>query len=147
MAVRFFERIAKTYRRERWGAMHRPLLTTWYKCAQRLGDVELSVRILVEMLAHGMPCPYWFGMWPLTRKYGSGAHDDEDDDAILQEDLLAVLKVGLIFTCCVQPFSVAQSTVPSTHEEPLSVDLSDSEPICMPTSSDPVYLLIELCES
>ena len=56
MAVRFFERIAKTYRRERWGTMLRPLLTTWYKCAQRLGDVELSVRILVEMLAHGTPC-------------------------------------------------------------------------------------------
>lgn len=57
MAVRFFERIAKTYRRERWGAMLRSLLTTWYKCAQQLGDVELSVRILVEMLAHGIPCP------------------------------------------------------------------------------------------
>lgn len=57
MAVRFFERIAKTYRRERWGEMLRPLLTTWYKCAQQLGDVELSVRILVEMLAHGTPCP------------------------------------------------------------------------------------------
>ncbi|KAI0002431.1 Gryzun, putative trafficking through golgi-domain-containing protein [Russula compacta] len=94
MAVRFFERIAKTYRRERWGAMLRPLLTTWYKCAQQLGDVELSVKILVEMLAHG-------------------ANDDEDDDAVIQEDLLAVLK----------------STVPSSHEEPLAVDLSDSEPI------------------
>jgi hypothetical protein len=57
MAVRFFERIAKTYRRERWGTLLRPLLTTWYKCAQQLGDVELSVRILVEMLAHGTPYP------------------------------------------------------------------------------------------
>jgi hypothetical protein len=55
VAVRFFERIAKTYRRERWGTMLRPLLITWYKCAQQLGDVELSVRILVEMLAHGAP--------------------------------------------------------------------------------------------
>ena len=60
MAVRFFERIAKTYRRERWGTLLRPLLTTWYKCAQQLGDVELSVRLLVEMLAHGTPpLPVW----------------------------------------------------------------------------------------
>ncbi|KAI0300474.1 Gryzun, putative trafficking through golgi-domain-containing protein [Multifurca ochricompacta] len=81
MAVRFFERIAKTYRRERWGTMLRPLLAT-------------CVTILVEMLAHGID-------------------EDEDDDGILQEDLLAVLK----------------STVPSSHEEPLIVDLSDSEPI------------------
>jgi hypothetical protein len=55
MAVRFFERIAKTYRRERWGTMLRPLLTTWYKCAQRLGDVELSVRILVDASAWYAP--------------------------------------------------------------------------------------------
>ncbi|KAF8271123.1 Foie gras liver health family 1-domain-containing protein [Lactarius quietus] len=94
MAVRFFERIAKTYRRERWGATLRPLLATWYKCAQRLGDVELSVKILVEMLAHGV-----------------GEH--EGDAGALQEDLLAVLK----------------STVPSSHDVPLTVDLSDSEPI------------------
>jgi hypothetical protein len=93
MAVRFFERIAKTYRRERWGTLLRPLLTTWYKCAQQLGDVELSVRILVEMLAHGA--------------------DDNEDDTALQEDLLAVLK----------------GTVPSSLEEPILVDLSDSQPI------------------
>ncbi|KAN0130166.1 Gryzun, putative trafficking through Golgi domain containing protein [Lactarius tabidus] len=94
MAVRFFERIAKTYRRERWGATLRPLLATWYKCAQRLGDVELSVKILIEMLAHG-------------------ASEHEEDAGALQEDLLAVLK----------------STVPSSHDVPLAVDLSDSEPI------------------
>ncbi|KAH9072843.1 Gryzun, putative trafficking through golgi-domain-containing protein [Lactarius deliciosus] len=96
MAVRFFERIAKTYRRERWGATLRPLLATWYKCAQRLGDVELSVKILVEMLAHG-----------------SGVSEHEGDAGALQEDLLAVLK----------------STVPSSHDVPLTIDLSDSEPI------------------
>lgn len=50
---RFFERIAKTYRREKWGIILRPLLATWYACAQQLGDVELSVRLLVEMLGHG----------------------------------------------------------------------------------------------
>ena len=93
MAVRFFERIAKTYRRERWGTLLRPLLTTWYRCAQRLGDVELSVRILVEMLAHGT---HLFGSSLLMIKQGSGTDDDEDD-VTLQDDLLAVLKVGLIF--------------------------------------------------
>lgn len=50
---RFFERIAKTYRRENWDTMLRPLLTTWYACAQQLGDMELGVQLLVEMLAHG----------------------------------------------------------------------------------------------
>ena len=30
-----------------------PLLSTWYRCAQQLGDMELSVQLLLEMLAHG----------------------------------------------------------------------------------------------
>ncbi len=51
---RFFERIAKTYRRESWESLLHPLLSQWYKCAQQLGDVDLSVRLLVEMLGYGM---------------------------------------------------------------------------------------------
>ena len=54
MAVRFFERIAKTYRREQWDALLRPLLSTWYRCAQQLGNMELSVQLLFEILGHGM---------------------------------------------------------------------------------------------
>jgi trafficking protein particle complex subunit 11 len=50
---RFFERIARTYRREKWETMLRPLLTAWYQCAQQMGDVDMSVRLLVEMLGHG----------------------------------------------------------------------------------------------
>ncbi|KAF9228502.1 hypothetical protein BS17DRAFT_773840 [Gyrodon lividus] len=70
MAVRFFERIAKTYRREKWNTMLRPLFSTWYACAQKLGDVELTVRLLVEMIGYG----------------GVG------DPGTLQGDLLAILK-------------------------------------------------------
>ncbi|KAI3619017.1 glutathione transferase omega-1 [Moniliophthora roreri] len=72
MAIRFFERIAKTYRREHWGSLLRPLLSTWYRCAQQLGDVELGVRLLIEMLG-----------------YDSNAMNDPES---LQEDLIAVLK-------------------------------------------------------
>ncbi|KAF7321602.1 hypothetical protein MKEN_00681300 [Mycena kentingensis (nom. inval.)] len=72
MAVRFFERIAKSYRRERWKLLLQPLLSTWYKCAQQMGDVELSIRLLVEMLGYGA--------------------EPDDDPASLEEDLLAVLK-------------------------------------------------------
>ncbi|TFY61235.1 hypothetical protein EVG20_g7135 [Dentipellis fragilis] len=73
MAVRFFERIARTYRREKWRSMLQPLLSTWYSCAQKLGDMELSVKLLVEMLA-----------------YGSATGTDEDGR--IEEDLLAVLR-------------------------------------------------------
>lgn len=50
---RFFERIAKTYRREKWNDMLRPLLSTWYACAQKLGDVGLMVMLLTEMIGYG----------------------------------------------------------------------------------------------
>ncbi|KXN87455.1 Trafficking protein particle complex subunit 11, partial [Leucoagaricus sp. SymC.cos] len=72
MAIRFFERIARTYRREHWGSMLRPLLTTWYSCAKQLGDVELSIRLLFELMGHDIP--------------------DESDTSGLEEDLIAVLE-------------------------------------------------------
>ena len=53
MNCRFFERIAKTYRKEQWDVVLRPLLSIWYSCAQQTGNVELSVRLLLEMLGHG----------------------------------------------------------------------------------------------
>lgn len=71
MAVRFFERIAKTYRREKWKLILRPMLSTWYACAQQLGDVELSVKLLVEMICHG--------------QLG-------DEEGLLQDDLSAILE-------------------------------------------------------
>ncbi|KAF5317621.1 hypothetical protein D9758_018225 [Tetrapyrgos nigripes] len=73
MAVRFFERIAKTYRREQWGSMLKPLLTTWYACAQQLGDMELSVKLLIERLG-----------------YDEGIEDADLEG--LQDDLLAIFK-------------------------------------------------------
>ncbi|KAG7091150.1 hypothetical protein E1B28_010203 [Marasmius oreades] len=54
MAIRFFERMAKTYRKEQWRSLLVPLLSTWYACAERLGDVDLCVRLLVEMLGYGI---------------------------------------------------------------------------------------------
>ncbi|KAI0669705.1 Gryzun, putative trafficking through golgi-domain-containing protein [Trametes maxima] len=71
MAVRFFERIAKTYRRESWESLLHPLLSQWYACAQQLGDVDLSVKLLVEMLGHG-------------------ENASADDPDALQDDLLVV---------------------------------------------------------
>ncbi|KAL5532043.1 hypothetical protein ACEPAF_5607 [Sanghuangporus sanghuang] len=76
MSVRFFERITHTYGREKWSVLLSPLLSTWYACSQQLGDVEMSVRLLVEVIARGC-------------SNESGAHDDEGTVA---EDLNAILK-------------------------------------------------------
>ncbi|KAF8601607.1 hypothetical protein BDV93DRAFT_509874 [Ceratobasidium sp. AG-I] len=57
LAVKFFERIAKTYRTERWTELLRPALTLWYDCARQLADIELSVKLLLEMLVPGMTSP------------------------------------------------------------------------------------------
>ena len=57
--ARFFERIAKTYRRERWDFMLNPLLTTWFACARQMGDMEMSVKLLLEMLGHGLGFDFW----------------------------------------------------------------------------------------
>ncbi|KAF5386217.1 hypothetical protein D9615_002311 [Tricholomella constricta] len=72
MAIRFFERIAKTYRREKWGPLLHPLLSTWHACARELGDVELRVKLLIEMLGHDAV--------------------EEDAPTSYGEDLVAILK-------------------------------------------------------
>ncbi|CAE6461506.1 unnamed protein product [Rhizoctonia solani] len=54
LAVKFFERIARTYRTERWTELLRPALALWYDCARHLADIELSLRVLAEMLVPGM---------------------------------------------------------------------------------------------
>lgn len=51
---RFFERMAKTSRKDKWGRILRPILVMWYECAKRLGERELCVRLLMEMIASGV---------------------------------------------------------------------------------------------
>lgn len=50
-AVPFFERIARTLRREKWWVMLHSLLSMWYSCVKQLGEVKRCVQILVEMMA------------------------------------------------------------------------------------------------
>lgn len=71
--------------------MLRPLLSTWYACAQQLGDVELSVRLLVEMLGHGR-LVFAAILYQANGSCGLGVGGSEDPGT-LEEDLLAVLKV------------------------------------------------------
>ncbi|KAH7329744.1 Foie gras liver health family 1-domain-containing protein [Rhizoctonia solani] len=72
LAVKFFERIARTYRTERWAELLRPALTLWYDCAKHLSDIELSLRVLAEMLVPGMA--------------------DAEERMNIGEDLMAILK-------------------------------------------------------
>lgn len=50
MAMRFFDRIAKTYQREKWDPIVANIRTLWYECAQRTGAVEVAARLLLEMM-------------------------------------------------------------------------------------------------
>ncbi|KAG6813748.1 hypothetical protein H0H92_007700 [Tricholoma furcatifolium] len=72
MAIRFFERIATIYRRESWDSLLEPLLTTWYACARELGDIQLSIKLLIEMLGH--------------------VSTNSEDPNSTEEDLLAILR-------------------------------------------------------
>jgi hypothetical protein len=53
MALRFFDRISKTYRRERWDPISSRIRELWLDCAKREGKHEDVVRILLEMIALG----------------------------------------------------------------------------------------------
>ena len=72
--------------------MLRPLLLTWYACAKQLRDVELSIKLLIEMLGHGKSI--FMQLYQVN-------HDlidepDSEDPSLLEEDLVAVLKVCIL---------------------------------------------------
>lgn len=69
--------------------MLRPLLLTWYSCAKQLRDVELSIKLLIEMLGHG---GYKF-MHLYQVNHDLIDEPDSEDPNLLEEDLVAVLKV------------------------------------------------------
>ena len=58
-----------------------------------------------------------------------------------------MLKVRFIAIYCEQIFYIVQSTVPSSHDVPLTVDLSDSEPICTCTPLNPLFVLTNADQS
>jgi hypothetical protein len=61
MALRFFERIGKVFRRERWDVVVRRMRKVWLDCVRKIvesgkgeGEAErVLVRLLVEMLGDG----------------------------------------------------------------------------------------------
>jgi len=91
-SFRFLERIAKIYRKEHWDSMLRPLLTTWFSCAKQLGDVELSIRLLFEMMGQGL-CIYLF-FFPSFHLLSDVVEQEAFEN--LQEDLIVMLQVSRI---------------------------------------------------
>ncbi|WWD15882.1 hypothetical protein CI109_100306 [Kwoniella shandongensis] len=73
MAMRFFDRISQSFKREQWTPIVRQIRKLWYECAQRTGSVESAARLSIEMM-----CP------------DSGVEDEER--AALPEGLLSLLK-------------------------------------------------------
>ena len=86
LAVKFFERIAKTYRKERWKSLLRSVLRMWCESARRLGAVESCLVLMIEMLGLSKyTCPSRFlifyfidrglasrrGWRPLSRYHGN----------------------------------------------------------------------------
>jgi len=73
MAMRFFDRISPSFRRERWQPIVRQIRGLWYECAQRTDSIETAARIVFEMM-----CP------------GSGIGGEERN--ALKDDLISLFK-------------------------------------------------------
>lgn len=53
MALRFFERIGKMYRKERWDPISDRIRALWLDCAKREGKPEEVIRLLVDEIGAG----------------------------------------------------------------------------------------------
>ncbi|KAI8917170.1 Gryzun, putative trafficking through golgi-domain-containing protein [Powellomyces hirtus] len=77
MALKFFERIGKTYRKEHWPSVLRDVLRSSAQCARTLGRWETVAECLVELLNERMSKP--------------GPDGESERKAVLQE-LLSVIR-------------------------------------------------------
>jgi tetratricopeptide (TPR) repeat protein len=55
MAIKFFERIGKTYRKEKWHMVLTSILRWSLRCAKELGSWERAIECLVELMAEDLP--------------------------------------------------------------------------------------------
>lgn len=55
MAIKFFERIGKTYRKEKWHMVLTSILRWSLRCAKELGSWERAIECLVELLSGDLP--------------------------------------------------------------------------------------------
>lgn len=61
MALRFFDRISKTYKKERWDPISERIRELWLDCAKKEGRNDEVVRILIEMISLGEFSSKWEG--------------------------------------------------------------------------------------
>jgi len=127
---RFFERIARTYRREHWGAMLQSILSMWCDCARQSGDVDATVPLLLEMIGSSkFPLPYTrdavdvcfcrkcFGR---GEDISGGGSDRNPKGAPRRSKIKKKKKAAHLFS---------QSTSPSKL---IDTGLSDASPFCAP---------------
>jgi hypothetical protein len=88
---RFFERVAKIYRSEHWGAMLHSVLSMWCECARQSGNVDATVPLLLEMIGlsegvlhHTLRC---------HRHIFFAGSVSPEERTTLEEELTEILKV------------------------------------------------------
>ncbi|KAK4688106.1 trafficking protein particle complex subunit 11, partial [Tremellales sp. Uapishka_1] len=86
MAMRFFDRISSSFKRERWQPIVKQIRALWYECAQKTGDMEIAARLLVEMMSTGQ----LFSARSGASLTGSGS--DVEEKGRLQDDWITLLK-------------------------------------------------------
>jgi 3,4-dihydroxy-2-butanone 4-phosphate synthase len=92
--TRFFERMAKTSRKDKWGRILRPILVMWYECAKRLGETELCVRLLMEMISSGALCEMMVHSRDTSLKHRTLDTVTPEERALLVKDLKELFKVN-----------------------------------------------------
>ncbi|KAJ3342636.1 hypothetical protein HDU93_001616 [Gonapodya sp. JEL0774] len=51
MALRFFDRISKTYRKEKWNTILKSILAWSLRCAREVGDTDKVISLVVELMS------------------------------------------------------------------------------------------------
>ncbi|RKP05858.1 Gryzun, putative trafficking through golgi-domain-containing protein, partial [Thamnocephalis sphaerospora] len=107
MAIKFFDRIAKTYRKERWYTVLQSILSRSLECSRPLSMWDKAVEYLVELLSDRIP-------------------SSEKDRMAYQRELFEILRVvfryGTTFSGVAAPLQVTLATTASAPMLPIQID-------------------------
>ena len=80
-SLRFFERIAKSYRKDGWNTILREILLLSFACAKNLGKTDSAITYAAELLSDGehrtlgttqLPCAFNIFLIPSRSRAGTG---------------------------------------------------------------------------
>ncbi|KAG0246951.1 hypothetical protein BGX31_003438 [Mortierella sp. GBA43] len=127
MALKFFERIGKTYRKENWTLILTSILKWSVQCAKELGYWETVVECLIEMMSPDMPSTTEKRQSSFSELIDILYNDNHLANTVVHKPLVLSMPQINSFVNCVVQFQKPQASVSSESRFQLQISTRGGE--------------------